>query len=78
MKKFKRIIALMLVLMMSLSLLAACADNSSDTPEPETDAEEGVVGTDPEEEEEPASEQGKVLNIWGWNDEFQGLFKTYF
>ena len=81
MKKFKRIIALMLVLMMSLSLLAACADNSSDTPEPETDAEEVVVDTDPEdeeEEEEPASEQGKVLNIWGWNNEFQGLFESYF
>lgn len=25
-----------------------------------------------------AAEQGKVLNIWGWNDEFQGLFETYF
>ncbi len=81
MKKFKRIIALMLVLIMSLSLLAACANDSSDTPEPETDDEEVVVDTDPEdeeEEEEPASEQGKVLNIWGWNNEFQGLFESYF
>jgi len=80
-KKFKRIIALMLVLIMSLSLLAACANDSSDTPEPETDDEEVVVDTDPEdeeEEEEPASEQGKVLNIWGWNNEFQGLFESYF
>ncbi|HZJ99200.1 MAG TPA: hypothetical protein VFC79_04305 [Tissierellaceae bacterium] len=82
MKKFKRIIALMLVLIMSLSLLAACANDSSDTPEPVTDDEEVVVDTDPEdeeeEEEEPASEQGKVLNIWGWNNEFQGLFESYF
>lgn len=80
-KKFKGIIALMLVLIMSLSLLVACANDSSDTPEPETDAEEVVVDTDPEdkeEEEEPASEQGKVLNIWGWNNEFQGLFESYF
>ena len=71
----------MLVLIMSLSLLVACANDSSDTPEPETDAEEVVVDTDPEdeeEEEEPASEQGKVLNIWGWNNEFQGLFESYF
>lgn len=71
----------MLVLIMSLSLLAACANDSSDTPEPETDDEEVVVDTDPEdeeEEEEPASEQGKVLNIWGWNNEFQGLFESYF
>ena len=51
------------------------------SPEPETDDEEVVVDTDPEdeeEEEEPASEQGKVLNIWGWNNEFQGLFESYF
>lgn len=74
----------MLVLIMSLSLLAACANDSSDTPEPVTDDEEVVVDTDPEdeeeeeEEEEPASEQGKVLNIWGWNNEFQGLFESYF
>lgn len=73
----------MLVLIMSLSLLAACANDSSDTPEPETNDEEVVVDTDPEdeeeeEEEEPASEQGKVLNIWGWNNEFQGLFESYF
>ena len=79
-KKIKGIIALMLVLIMSLSLFVACANDSSDTPEPETDAEEVVVDTDPEdeEEEEPASEQGKVLNIWGWNNEFQGLFESYF
>lgn len=80
-KKIKGIIALMLVLIMSLSLLVACANDSSDTPEPETDAKEVVVDTDPEdeeEEEEPASEQGKVLNIWGWNNEFQGLFESYF
>ena len=26
---------------------------------------------------EPAAEQGKVLNIWCWNDEFQSRFNGY-
>lgn len=53
MKKFKRIIASVLVFVL---LFAVVASGSQVT----------------------AAEQGKVLNIWGWNDEFQGLFETYF
>ena len=29
-------------------------------------------------EAEPAAEQGKVLNIWCWNDEFQSRFNDYY
>src|SRR5690554_6298153 len=65
MMKLKRFLALGLVLIMVLSLVA-CGSGSE-----ETDTE-----SDPEVEEEV--QQGKVLNIWGWNDEFKGLFETYF
>lgn len=62
---------------MTLSLIA-CSNETVDEPEqPETPVEETpepVV----EPEQEPEVEEGKVLNIWGWNDEFQGLFKNYF
>ncbi|MBE6042159.1 MAG: carbohydrate ABC transporter substrate-binding protein, partial [Clostridiales bacterium] len=29
-------------------------------------------------EAEPAAEEGKVLNIWCWNDEFQSRFNDYY
>lgn len=63
---------------MSLSLVA-CANDADETTTPDP-PDEAITDTDPDEtEDDPVeTEQGKVLNIWGWNDEFQGLFETYF
>ncbi|HZJ99846.1 MAG TPA: hypothetical protein VFC79_07555 [Tissierellaceae bacterium] len=75
MVKFKRIIALMLVMVIGFSLVACGNDtNGTDAPPETDDSEETIVDTTPE----PVDESGKVLNIWGWNTEFQGLFETYF
>ena len=68
MKKFKGIIALMLVLILVLSL-TACGNDTNGTVGPTDDADESST--------EPVAE-GKVLNIWGWNEEFKGLFERYF
>lgn len=73
MKGFRRVIAYMLVLMMSVSLIA-CGKDAGEPATTPPDQDE----PSPEPTPEPKQEEGKVLNIWGWNDEFQGLFKDYF
>lgn len=73
MKEFRRVIALMLVLIMSVSLIA-CGKDAGEPATTPPDQDE----PSPEPTPEPKQEEGKVLNIWGWNDEFQGLFKDYF
>lgn len=74
MKKFRRFIALTLIFVMTLSLMA-CGTQTVDEPEPEEPVEETP---EPETPEVPEIVEGKVLNIWGWNNEFQGLFNNYF
>ncbi len=68
--KLKKLMTLALILIMVLSLVA-CGTNTEDTGSDEENGAES--GAETEE-----VEQGKVLNIWGWNDEFQGLFENYF
>ena len=64
-KNMKAILALLLAFAMVFSM-AACGSSSSEEPAAEEPAAE-----------EPA-EQGKVLNIWCWNDEFQTRFNDYY
>jgi len=72
-RKFKSFIALSLVFVITLSLIA-CGSN-----ETVVEPEKPVVETPaPVVEPVPEVEEGKVLNIWAWNNEFQGLFETYF
>ena len=33
---------------------------------------------EPAAEEAPASEEGKVFNIYAWNEEFKGFFEKYY
>ena len=74
MKKFKRVIALMLVLIISLSI-TACGNDTNEvvTPPPDDKGD-----TSPDSTPDIIVEEGKVLNIWGWNDEFKGLYERYF
>ena len=64
-KNMKAILALLLAFAMVFSM-AACGSSSSEAP-----------AADEPAAEEPA-EQGKVLNIWCWNDEFQTRFNDYY
>ena len=74
MKKFKRFIAITLIFVMTLSMIACTSPTAEEPEQPEEPAEE----TPATEAPEPEVKEGKVLNIWGWNNEFQGLFNNYF
>lgn len=69
MKKFKRFIAITLIFVMTLSMMACTTATVEEPEEPEEPVEETPA---------PEAQEGKVLNIWGWNNEFQGLFNNYF
>ncbi len=77
MKKIKRIIASMLAFTL-LFVVVAC--NGTKDPDTTTTKLPDTSNETPKESggQEPVAGQGKVLNIWGWNDEFQGLFENYF
>ena len=61
-KGFKALLSVLLAGLMVFAL-AACGGGSSDSGEETADA---------------SAEQGKVLNIWCWNDEFQSRFNDYY
>lgn len=81
----KRIMTALLASAMILSV-AGCGETTTPaaTNAPETDAP--AAGTDapatdaPETDapDAPAAEEGKVLNIWCWNDEFQQRVKSFY
>ena len=84
-KNFRKALSLLTVTAMAASL-AACGGS---TPAPETTAaaaeteaaaEESKAEDAPEAEApaEAAGDEGKVLNIWCWNDEFQSRFNDYY
>lgn len=62
----KKIISLLLALAMALSLVACGGGNN-------TPASSGGDAAETE-----VSSSGKVLNIYVWNQEFQGLFNSYY
>ena len=69
MKKIKRIIASMLAFTL-LFVVVAC--NGTKDPDTTTTKLPDTSNETPKESggQEPVAGQGKVLNIWGWNDEF--------
>ncbi|HLR34776.1 MAG TPA: ABC transporter substrate-binding protein [Tissierellales bacterium] len=73
MKGLKKVIGLMLVFILVFSI-TACGNDTKDSDTPPTDDE----GEEPVDSTPDVGEEGKVLNIWGWNDEFKGLFERYF
>ena len=80
MKRLKSLIASTLVSALILSTAACSAPTENTTTAGNTTTgtttTEGTMpeGTMPEE----TKDTGKVLNIWGWNEEFKGLFEAYF
>ena len=73
--KMKKALALLLALVMVLSLVA-CGESATPTTEPKADAP--VVENPDGGEENPAVEEGKVFNIYAWNEEFKGFFEKYY
>lgn len=73
----KKKFSIMLASVLALSLLAGCAGTpgtsspgTSPSPSASTTPSATTPGTD--------AAEGKVLNIWCWNDEFQGRFNNYY
>ncbi|MEN6340452.1 MAG: carbohydrate ABC transporter substrate-binding protein [Clostridiaceae bacterium] len=70
----KKLIVILLTVAMLLSMVAC---KSTETPAAAvTDSTETATAAEPAAE--PAAEQGKVYNIYCWNDEFQTRFQKYF
>lgn len=78
----KKTLALILALAMALSLLTGCGSSSSSSPSADGNGDASAAGDTAEnvssDTEETPSEEGKVLNIWCWNDEFQSRFNAYY
>ncbi|MCI9026735.1 MAG: ABC transporter substrate-binding protein [Lawsonibacter sp.] len=76
--KTKKVLSLILASAMSLALLAGCggspASNGGSNPTPNTS---GSTGTPPANDPAPLKE-GKVFNIYAWNEEFKGFFEKYY
>ena len=74
----KKLLAMLLASAMVLS--TAC--NGGDAPQQTTSGGEGSQttqgGTDAPVTEPTFGEQGKVFNIYAWNEEFKGFFEKYF
>ena len=72
----KKLMAMLLALVMVLSL-AACGGNTAapaatEAPKADAPATEAAPAT------EDAAEEGKVFNIYAWNEEFKGFFEKYY
>jgi len=71
MKKAKRATSMALAIVMALSVMGSatgCSSNPSQSGS--ADSKSSTVA--------PAAAEGKVLNIWVWNDEFQSRFNKYY
>ena len=62
----KKLISLLLVLCMMLTVLVGCGSGNTTSNAPAAEAPAAAEG-----------EQGKVVNIYAWNEEFKGLYETY-
>ena len=84
----KKYLALILAVLMLATVFAGCASTtaktdtpaaSAETTEPAKTEDSKPEATKTEEPaEEPAAEEGKVFNIYAWNEEFKGFFEKYY
>lgn len=65
MRKFRSVLALLLSVLCVVALFAGC------TTQPVEPVDPVVTGSD-------KPEQGKVFNIYAWNEEFKGFFEKYY
>ena len=73
----KKLMAMLLALVMVLSL-AACGTNTAAPATTEAPKAETPAATEAAPTTEAAAEEGKVFNIWAWNEEFKGFFEKYY
>lgn len=77
----KKLLAAILIGTMVISTLVGCGGEepaAEETATEETGTEETAEKTAEEPAEEASAEQGKVLNIYCWNEEFKSRYTDYF
>ena len=68
----QRVISLMLTVAMGATLLAGCGSSATDSADAGADSgKESAAATGTESDEKDFSGEGKVINIYSWNDEFR-------
>ena len=82
MRKFKKALVLSLACAMGLSLVA-CGGNDDATTEAKkddttTEAAKDDASDDTTSEAEVSSDEGKVLNIYAWNEEFKSRLTAHY
>ena len=70
----KRILAAVLATASILGTVAGCSPAADES----TPVDSGNTSTNSSEGGEEKVEEGKVLNIYAWNDEFKGFFEKYY
>ena len=73
----KKALSLLLAVVMMLSL-AACGSKAAETPAPATTQAAAPAETQATATEATPAEEGKVFNIYAWNEEFKGFFEKYY
>ena len=71
----KKVLALVLTMTM---VLALCACGNSAPAETTAPAAPAATNAPAAETQAPAAEEGKVFNIYAWNEEFKGFFEKYY
>ena len=73
-------ITILLAATMAFSMAACGGGQKKETAAPETQAPaaETEAAAGDTEAAEPSSDQGKVFNIYAWNEEFKGFFEKYY
>ena len=75
----KKALALLLALVMVLSLAACGSSNATPSTTEAAPAQTAAPeNTEAAETEAAAAEEGKVFNIYAWNEEFKGFFEKYY
>ena len=85
MKNFKKNLALLSAVAMAGTMLAGCGSKTTGN-EPAADNNGGETTTKAADANNeggdnaaaPAAEEGKVFNIYAWNEEFKGFFEKYY
>ena len=75
----KKAISLLTATAMAATMLAGCGGGAaSSSAAPAADSTSTEASSTAEPAAETPAEEGKVLNIWCWNDEFQSRFNDYY
>ena len=74
----RKLVSVLLCLSMAVTMLAGCGSDTEDTSDSKKDTQKEENGKDDADDAKVSDgEEGKVLNIYCWNEEFQTLFNKY-